>query len=75
VTNEEIEALCKESIELIFRNAKDYEEAKRNLARVSEINEIIHKENMSRIAESYRTSGVDPYAPCPTCGHVPLKKP
>jgi DNA repair exonuclease SbcCD ATPase subunit len=74
MTNEEIEALSEESIELFSRKAKDYEESKKNLARVKEIHDIIHQESMRRLAESYRADGIDPHAPCPTCGHIPISK-
>lgn len=74
MTNEEIEALSKESIDLISRKAKDYEESKRNLARVREIHNIINEETLHRLAENHRAAGIDPHAPCPTCGHIPIKR-
>ena len=74
MTNEEIEALGKESTDLFAKKAKDYDEAKKNLARSREIHDIIFQESRRRLEENYRADGIDPYAPCPTCGHIRMKK-
>lgn len=75
MTNEEIEALSQEAQKLIGKKAKDYEEAVKNTERIKEIHHIIHDETLRRVAESYRKDGIDPYKPCPTCGHIPIRKP
>ena len=73
MTDEEIKAIGEEAMGLLSRKPKDYEEATNNSVRVQEINRIIHRETKRRIEQGYRDDGIDPYAPCPTCGHAPMR--
>lgn len=74
MTNEEIEALSAEAIDLFSRKTENYEEANKNLERTREIHDIIHRESLDRLEESYQADGIDPYVPCPTCGHIRMRK-